>query len=107
MCDRAISSEIDNDVYCVCTHDISLCTHTKFRHVHTMYAVKFSGTQTVFGFMRAQLKYLSENRDKTIFFTNLIWLLCQQSNSSYNNNVAFDRSLLHIMQYNVSSVIIT
>ena len=59
-----LNSEIDNDVYCVCTHDISLCTHTKFRHVRTMYAVKFSGTQTVFGFMRTQLKYLSENRDK-------------------------------------------
>ena len=45
-------SEIDNNVYCVCTHDISLCTHRKFTHVRTTYAVKISGTQTVFGFMR-------------------------------------------------------
>ena len=53
-----LTSEIDNDAYCVCTHDFSLCTHKKFRPVRTMYAVKISGTLTVFGFMRTQIKYL-------------------------------------------------
>ena len=51
-------SEIDNAAYCVCTHDFLLCTHKKFRPVHTMYAVKISGTLTVFDFMRTQIKYL-------------------------------------------------
>ena len=50
------TSEIDNDAYCVCTHDFPLCTHKKFGPVRTMYAVKISGTQTVFGFMRTQIK---------------------------------------------------
>ena len=55
---RLWNSEIDNYAYCVCTHDFSLCTHKKFRPVHTMYAVKFSGTPTVFELMRTQIKYL-------------------------------------------------
>ena len=51
-----VRSKIDNDAYCVCTHDFSLCTHRKFGPVRTMYAVKISGTQTFFGFMRTQIK---------------------------------------------------
>ena len=51
----SIYREIDNDAYCVCTHEFSLCTHKKFRHVRTKYAVKISGTQTVFGFMHTQI----------------------------------------------------
>ena len=51
-------SEIDNDAYCVCTHEFLLCTHKKFRPVRTMYAVKLSGTLTVFDFMRTQIKHL-------------------------------------------------
>ena len=37
----------------------------------------------------------------TFYSTSFVWLLCQQSKSSYNNgiNAAFDRSLLHSMQY--------
>ena len=50
------ASKIDNDAYCVCTHDFSLCTHRKFGPVRTMYAVKISGTQTFLGFMRTQIK---------------------------------------------------
>ena len=94
-----VVSEIDNDAYCVCTHDFSLCTQRKFGTQRTMYAVKISGTQTVFGFMRTQkiqtLK-LSENDN---FSTSFVWLLCQQWKSSYNINVAFARSLLNIMRY--------
>ena len=92
-------SEIDNDAYCVCTHDFSLCTHKKFRPVRTMYAVKISGTLTVFGFMRTQIIIplkLSQNGNFSISF---VWLLCQQSKSSYNIYAAFDPSILHIMQY--------
>ena len=55
-CTFKVHSEIDNDAYCVCTHDFLLCMHRKFGPVRTMYAVKSSGTQTVFGFMRTQLK---------------------------------------------------
>ena len=51
-----ITSEVDNDEYCVCMHDFLLCTHKKLRPVHTMYTVKISGTQTVFGFMRTEIK---------------------------------------------------
>ena len=91
-----IFSEIDNDAYCVCTHDFSLCTHRKFRPVRTMYAVKISGTQTVFGFMHTQIKKkiplkLSQNDN---FSTSFVWLLCQQWKSSYNINVAFAGSIL-------------
>ena len=89
--DAWIISEIDNDAYCVCTRDFSLCTHRNFGPVHTMYAVKISGTQTVFSFMRTQKKNLSQNDN---FSTSFVWLLCQQWKSSYNINVAFARSLL-------------
>ena len=41
-------SEVDNDAYCACTHDFSLCTHVKFGPVCTMYAVKIGGTRTIF-----------------------------------------------------------
>ena len=51
-------SEIDNDAYCVYTHDFSPCTHRNIRPVRTMYAVKISGTQTVYDLMRTQIKYL-------------------------------------------------
>ena len=47
-------SEVDNDAYCVCTHDFLLCTHRKLRPVRTMYAVNISGTQTIFDFMRTR-----------------------------------------------------
>ena len=59
-----VNSEIDNNAYCVCTHDFSLFTHKKFRPVCTMYAVKISGKLTVFGFMRTQIEIplkLSQN----------------------------------------------
>ena len=51
-------SEIDNDAYCVCTHDFSLCMHKNFRSLRTMFAVKISGTHTVLSFMFTQIKYL-------------------------------------------------
>ena len=86
-------SEIDNDAYCVCTHDFSPCTHRNIRPVRTMYAVEISGTQTVFDLMRTQIK---QNDNLS---TSIVWLLCQQSKSSYNINAASDRFILHIMQY--------
>ena len=93
-------SEIDNDAYCVCTHDFSPCTHRNIRPVRTMYAVEISGTQTVFDLMRTQIKKiplkLSQNDNLS---TSIVWLLCQQSKSSYNINAASDRFILHIMQY--------
>ena len=49
-------SDVDNDAYCLCTHNFLLCTHKKFRPVHTMYAVKIGGTQTFFSFMHTQIK---------------------------------------------------
>ena len=78
-------SEIDNDAYCVCTHDFSPCTHRNIRPVRTMYAVKISGTQTVYDLMRTQIKIPLK--------------LSQQSKSSYNMNAASDRFILHTMQY--------
>ena len=47
-------SEEDNDAYCVCTHDFSLCTHKNSDlrvpcTQYTMYAVKISGRRTAFG----------------------------------------------------------
>ena len=72
-------SEIDNDAYCVCTHDFSLCTHKKFRPVRTMYAVKISGTLTVFGFMRTQIKIPLKLKQTGNFSSSFVWLLCQQS----------------------------
>ena len=48
-------SNVDKDVYCICTHNVSPCTHTKFRPVFTMYALKIRGMQTVFGFMHTQI----------------------------------------------------
>ena len=57
-----------------------------------MYAVKISGTQTVFGFMRIQIKKkTTSNCHKTTSFH----LLCQQLKSSYNINVAFTYHVLH------------
>ena len=59
-----VISEIDNDAYCVCTHDFSPCTHRNIRPVCTMYAVKISGRQTVYELMRTQIKIplkLSQN----------------------------------------------
>ena len=72
-------SEIDNDAYCLCTHDFSPCTHRNIRPVHTMYAVKISGTQTVYDLMRTQIKIplkLSQNDNLS---TSIVRLLCQQS----------------------------
>ena len=61
----------DNDAYYVYmrTHDFSLCT-LKIRPVRTIYAVKVSGTQTVFSFMRTQIKYSVSQIDNfsAIFF---------------------------------------
>ena len=94
-----VPSEIDNDAYCVCTYDFSLSTHKKFRPVGTMYAVKISGTLTVFGFMRTQIKIHLKLKQTGNFSSSFVWLLCQQSKSSYHINAAFDRSILHIMQY--------
>ena len=54
-------SEIDNDAYCVCTHDFSPCTHRNISPVRTMYAVKISGTQTVYDLMRTQIKIPAVN----------------------------------------------
>ena len=90
-------SEIDNDAYCVCTHDFSLCTHKRFRPVRTMYAVKISGTLTVFGFMRTQIIIPLKLSQNDNFSTSFVWLLCQQSKSSYNIYAAFDRSMQYIM----------
>ena len=73
-------SEIDNDVYCVCTHDFLLCTHRKFGTVRTMYAVKISGTQTVFGFMRTRIKNPFQLVLSGCYINNI--------------NVAFARSIL-------------
>ena len=85
---KKIRSEIDNDAYCVCTHDFSLCTHKKFRPVRTMYAVKISGTLTVFGFMRTQIKIPLKLKQTGNFSSSFVWLLCQQSKSSYHINAA-------------------
>ena len=96
---RVIPSEIDNDAYCVCTHDFSPCTHRNIRPVRTMYAVKISGTQTVYDLMRTQIKIpfkLSQNDNLS---TSIVRLLCHQSKSSYNMNAASDRFILHTMQY--------
>ena len=85
------TSEIDNDAYCVCTHDFSPCTHRNFRPVRTMYGVKISGTQTVCNLMRTQIKIplkLSQNDNLS---TSIVRLLCQQSKGSYNMNAASDR----------------
>ena len=67
--------------------------------MRTMYAVKISGTLTVFGFMRTQIKIPLKWSQNDSFSTSLVWRLCQESKSSNNINAAFDRSTLHIMQY--------
>ena len=62
-----------------------------------MYAVKISGTQTVYDLMRTQIKIplkLSQNDNLS---TSIVRLLCQQSKSSYNMNAASDRFILHTM----------
>ena len=41
------TSNLDNDVYCICTHDTSICTHKKFRPVRTMYNVAIYYVSTV------------------------------------------------------------
>ena len=96
-------SDVDNDAYCVCTHDFSLCTHKKLRPVRTMYAVKISGTQTVFGFMRTQIKIPFKFLicyKMTINF-QLILSGCSANNRKVVTILIqfFDRSILHIMQY--------
>ena len=94
-----LNSEIDNDAHCVYTHDFSPCTHRNIRPVRTMYAVKISGTQTVYDLMRTQINIplkLSQNDNLS---TSIVRLLCQQSKSSYNMNAASDRFILHTMQY--------
>ena len=105
---KLICSEIDNDAYCVCTHDFSPCTHRNIGPVRTMYAVKISGTQTVYDLICTQIKIplkLSQNDNLS---TSIVRLLCQQSKSSYNMNAASDHFILHTMQYiiHVSSVVI-
>ena len=92
-------SEIDNDAYCVCTHDFSPCTHRNIRPVRTMYAVKISGMQTVYGLMRTQIKILLKLSQNDNLSNSIVRLLCQQSKSSYNMNAASDRFILHTMQY--------
>ena len=73
-----VISDVDNNAYCVCTHDFSLCTHKKLRPVRTMYGVKISGTQTGFGFMRTQIKIsLNLLQNDNQFSTYFVWLLCQ------------------------------
>ena len=44
---------------------------------------------------RIHLKLPQNDNFSAIF----VWLLCLQSKSSYNINAAFDRPILHIMQY--------
>ena len=104
MCVEHRSSEVDNDVYCVCTHDISLRTHNKSRPVRNMYAVKISGTQTVFNLMRTQIRIQLTLSQNGKFSTSLllVLLLCPESKSSYN-------LLFHITyhaMYYVPSVVI-
>ena len=68
-----LCSEIDNDAYCVCTHDFSPCTHRNIRPVRTMYAVKISGMQTVYDLMRTQIKIplkLSQNDNLSTSIVN-------------------------------------
>ena len=64
-----------------------------------MYAVKISGTIKVLGFMRTQIKIPLKLSQNDNFSTRFVWLLCQQSKSRFNINAAFDRFILHIMQY--------
>ena len=62
-----------------------------------MYALKISGTQTVYDLMLTQIKIplkLSQNDNLSLLF--------QQSKSSYNMNAASDRFILHTMQYIMS-----
>ena len=47
---------------------------------------------------------LSQNDKLSASF---VLLLCQQSKSSYNINAAFDRSILHIMQYIYVASVVT
>ena len=90
-------SEVDNDAYYVCTHNFSLCTHKKFRPVRTMYTVKISSTQTVFGFMRTQTKIPLKLTQCDTFSTSFVWLLCQQSKSSYIINAGILHQFLVIV----------
>ena len=85
-----LTSEIDDDAYCVCVLTIFHSVRIKIRPVRTMYAVKISDMQTVFCFMRTQIKnmYLLKLSQINNFLTSFVWLLCQQSKSSYNINVA-------------------
>ena len=90
-----VYSEIDNDAYCVCTHDFSPCMHRNIRPVRTMYAVKISD----YDLMRTQIKIPLKSSQNENLSTSIVRLLCQQSKSSYNMNAASDRSILHTMQY--------
>ena len=96
---RKLISEIDNDAYCVCTHDFSPCTHRNIRPVRTMYAVKISGSQTVYDLMRTQIKISLKLSQNDNLSTCIVRLLCQQSKSSYTMNT------YHAIYY-VSSVVI-
>ena len=102
-----LASDKDNDAYCVCTHNFSLRTHKRFRLVRTMYAVRISGTQTVFSFMRTQIKMPLTLSQNDSFSTGFVWLLCQQSKSGYSINAAFDRSIhiTHLAVYTEKKVI--
>ena len=65
-----------------------------------MYAVKISGTQTVYDLMRTQIKKIPLNLSQNDnLSTSILRLLCEQSESSYNMNAASDRFILHTMQY--------
>ena len=71
--------------------------------VCTMYAVKISGTHTFFGFVysdKIPVKF-SQNNNLT---TSFVWLLCQQSKSSNNIYVAFDRPILHTLYHAIHYV---
>ena len=97
---RRGSSDVDNDAYYICTHDFSLCSHKKFRPVRTMYAVIISGTQTIFGFMRTQIKLYLKLSQNDNFSTNL-------SGCSVNNRkVVTILMQLLIVPYYISSNIL-
>ena len=71
-----IYNAIDNDAFCLCMHDLSLCTH---KTVRTMYAAKISGTCICV----LRKKYLKNSQNDNLS-TSFVCLLCQESINSYN-----------------------
>ena len=87
-------SEVDNDAYYVCTHNFSLCTHKNIQtcayHVHS----KNQQYTNSFRFYA----YSDKNTFKIdTFSTSFVWLLCQQSKSSYNINAGILHQFLVIV----------